>query len=62
MPNLEEDKTTLMVPVADTYEDLIRRNSEDAIDLLNSGKARMIQPHFLPLKSKISGLVKYVKD
>ena len=32
MPNLEEDKTTLKVLVADTYDDLIRINSEEAID------------------------------
>ena len=35
MLNLEEDKTSLKVLVADTYEDLIRANSEETIDYLN---------------------------
>ena len=35
MLNLEEDKTALKVITAETYEDLIRKNSEEAIDHLN---------------------------
>ena len=35
MFNLEEDKTILKVLVADTYNDLIRTNSDEAIDHLN---------------------------
>ena len=46
MLNLEEDKTSLKVLVADTYDDLIRTNSEEAIDQLNWGKVRITPPHF----------------
>ena len=35
MLNLEEDKTALKALVADTYDDLIRTNSEEATDHLN---------------------------
>ena len=35
MLNLEEDKTALKVLVVDTYEDLIRANSEETTDHLN---------------------------
>ena len=35
MHNLEEDKTALKVLVEDTYDDLIRTNSEESIDHLN---------------------------
>ena len=35
MLNLEEDETALKVLVTDTYEDLIRTNSEEAIDHLS---------------------------
>ena len=35
MFSLEEDKTALKVLAADTYEDLIRANSEETIDHLN---------------------------
>ena len=35
MLNLEEDKTALKVLAADTYEDLVRANSEETIDHLN---------------------------
>ena len=35
MLNLEEDKRALKVLAADTYLDLIRANSEEAIDHLN---------------------------
>ena len=35
MVNLEEDKTTLKVLVADTYENLIRGNAEETLDHLN---------------------------
>ena len=35
MFNLDEDETTLKVLVADTYNDLIRTNSDEAIDHLN---------------------------
>ena len=35
MLNLEEDKTTLKVIVADTYKNLIKANSEETIDHLN---------------------------
>ena len=35
MLNLEEDKTAVKVPVADTYEDLIRASSEETTDHLN---------------------------
>ena len=44
MLNLE-DKTELKVLVVDIYEDLIRTNSEEAIDHLNSGKVRMTPLH-----------------
>ena len=44
--NLEEDKMALNVLVADTYEDLIRANSEETIDHLNRGKVRMTPQHF----------------
>ena len=32
MFNLDEDKTALQVLVADTYDDLLRTSSDDAID------------------------------
>ena len=32
MLNLEEDKTALKILAADTYDDLIRANSEETID------------------------------
>ena len=35
MFNLDDDKTALKVLVADTNDDLIRTNSDDAIDHLN---------------------------
>ena len=35
MPNIEEDKTSLKVPVADTYKNLIRANTEETIDHSN---------------------------
>ena len=35
MFNLDEDKTSLKVLIADTYDDLIRTNSDDTIDYLN---------------------------
>ena len=35
MLNLEEDKTALKVLAEETYDDLIRTSSEEAIDLLN---------------------------
>ena len=35
MLSLEEDKTALNVLVADTYENLIRENSEETVDHLN---------------------------
>ena len=35
MFNLDEDKTALKVLVVDIYDDLIRTNSDDAIDHLN---------------------------
>ena len=35
MFNLEEDKTALKVLVVETYDDLIRTNSDEAIDNLN---------------------------
>ena len=35
MLNLEENKTSLKVLVADTYDDVIRTNSEKTIDYLN---------------------------
>ena len=35
MYNLDEDKTVLKVLVADTYNNVIRTNSDDAIDHLN---------------------------
>ena len=35
MLNLEEDKTVLKVLASDTFEDIIRKNSEEAIDHLN---------------------------
>ena len=35
MLNLEEDKTALMVLAADTFENLIMKNSEETIDHLN---------------------------
>ena len=41
MLNLEEEKTALKVLVADTYDDLSRTNSEEAIDHLNWGKVRI---------------------
>ena len=35
MFNLDEDKTVLKVLVADTYDDLIRTNSDEVTDNLN---------------------------
>ena len=35
MFNIDKDKTALKVLVADTYDDLIRTNSDDSIDHLN---------------------------
>ena len=35
MLNLEEDKTALKVLAAETYDDLIRTSSEEAMDHLN---------------------------
>ena len=35
MFKLEEDKTALKILAADTYDDLIRTNSDEAIDHLN---------------------------
>ena len=35
MFNLDEYKTALKIPVADTYDDLIRTNSDDTIDHSN---------------------------
>ena len=46
MLNLEEEKTSLKVLVADTCVDLIRANLEETIDHFNLCKVRMIPPHF----------------
>ena len=63
MLNLDEDKAELKVLAADTYDDLIRTNAEEAIDHLNRGKVRMTPMHFcLKKKTKICVLDKYVKD
>ena len=35
MLNLEEDKAALKVLTADTYEDIIRENTEETVDHLN---------------------------
>ena len=35
MFNLDEDKTALKVLAADTYDNLIKTNSDDAIDHFN---------------------------
>ena len=35
MFNLDEDKMAIRVLAADTYDDLIRTNSDEAIDYLN---------------------------
>ena len=62
MLNLEEDKTALKVLVADTNDDLIRTNSEEAIDHLNLEMVRMTPPHFCLQNKKIDGPVRYVRD
>ena len=46
MLNLEEEKTGLNVFAADTYDDLIRTSSEEAIDHLNLSKVRMTPMQF----------------
>ena len=46
----------------DTYDNLIRINSDDTIvDHLNLYRVRMAPPHCC-LKHKIGGPVKYIKD
>ena len=35
MDNLDENQTAVKVLIVDTYDDLIRKNSDDAIDYLN---------------------------
>ena len=46
MFNLDTDNKALMVLAADTYDDLIRTNSDDAMDYLNLQRVRMTSPHF----------------
>ena len=45
MYNLDENQTAFKVLVADMYDDLIRANSDDAIDHLNLQRVRMAPPH-----------------
>ena len=57
MLNLEEDKTALKVLVADTYDDLIRTSSEEAIDHLNWTKVRMTPlPFYLQIQKWVDQL------
>ena len=58
MFDLEKDQTALTALATDTYDDLIRTNSEEAIDHLNWGKVRMTPPHFCLQYQKIGGPVK----
>ena len=47
MYNLDEEQTALKVLETDTYENLIRTNSDDAIvGHSNFWKVRMASPHF----------------
>ena len=44
--NLDKNQTALKVLVADTYDNLIRTSSDNAIDHLNLKRVRMAPPHF----------------
>ena len=44
--NLDESETTLQILVPDTYEDLIRTCSDEAIDHLHLLEVGMAPPHF----------------
>ena len=46
MYNLDENQTALKVLAADTYDDLIRTSSDDAIDHFKLIKGNMAPPHF----------------
>ena len=46
MYNLDQNQTALKVLATDNYDNLIRTNSDDAIDYLNLLRVRMAPPHF----------------
>ena len=46
---------------ADTYDNLIRTSSDDVIDHLNLQKGKNGTSTFLPLNTKLGGLVTFVK-
>ena len=63
MYNLDEDQTTLKVLATDTYDILIRTNSDDAIvDVFKLVDGKNGSTTFLPLNTKTGGPVQYVKD
>ena len=62
MLNLEEHKTALKALMADTYDDLIRANSEETNRPFKLMTGKNDPTTFLLLNSKIGGLVRYVKD